>query len=158
MPRSHPLLALYLSRLREFYRQPARVFWVYGFPTVLAIGLGLAFRSRPPEALQVDLVPVGASSPVESTLRDYDARARKEGRPGLILRVDSPEEATRRLRTGKTPLVVEPKGSRVVYRYDPTRPEGLATRGAIDDILQAAAGRKDPVRTEDVKVTEPGSR
>src|SRR5205085_126545 len=100
----------------------------------------------------------GASSPVERTLREYDAKARAEGRPGLLLRVEPEPEAARRLRTGKTPLVVEPKGSRVVYRYDPTRPEALAIRGAIDDILQSAAGREDPVATEDVKVTEPGSR
>src|SRR5437764_10848424 len=154
----HPLRELYLSRLREFYRQPARIFWVYGFPTVLAIGLGLAFRSRPTESIQVDVVSVGASSPVEKTLRDYDAKARREGRMSLLLRVEPAEEAARRLRTGKTPLVVEPKGSRVVYRYDPTRPEAVAAKGAIDDILQAAAGRKDPVDTEEEKLSEPGSR
>src|SRR2546421_603667 len=79
---------LYRSRLREFYRQPARIFWVYGFPTVLAIGLGLAFRSRSPESIQVDLVAAGASSPVEKTLREYDAKARREGRTSLLLRVE----------------------------------------------------------------------
>src|SRR3954469_24204882 len=138
MARHSSLRELYLTRLREFYRQPARIFWVYGFPTVLAIGLGLAFRSRAPENLQVDLVVDGASSPVERTLRDYDAKARAEGRPGLLLKVEPEPEAARRLRTGKTPLGVEPKGSRVVSRYDAPRPEALATRGAIDDILQAA--------------------
>ena len=45
MSHYHPLRGLYLARLREFYRQPARLFWVYGFPTVLALGLGLAFQS-----------------------------------------------------------------------------------------------------------------
>jgi ABC-type multidrug transport system permease subunit len=156
--RSHPLRELYLSRLREFYRQPARIFWVYGFPTVLAVGLGLAFRSRPVESIQVDLVQSAASAPIEKTLRDYSAQASKAGRANLLLKVESAEEATRRLRTGKTPLVIEARGSRIVYRYDPTRPEGLAARGALDNILQSAAGRKDPVGTEDVQVTEPGSR
>jgi ABC-2 type transport system permease protein len=158
MPRSHPLRELYLSRLREFYRQPARIFWVYGFPTVLAVGLGLAFRSRPPESVQVDLVRNAASAPVEKSLKEYDERARREGGPRLILRVETADEAARRLRTGKTPLVVEPAASGVSYRYDPTRPEATAARAAVDDILQADAGRKDPVATRDVKVTEPGSR
>lgn len=157
MSRSHSLRELYLSRIREFYRQPARIFWVYGFPTVLAIGLGLAFRSRPPESIQLDLVASGSSS-VEKTLRDYDVKARRENRPGLQLKVGSAAEANRRLLTGKTPLVIEPKGSQVIYRYDPTRPEGVAARGAVDDILQLAAGRVDPIATEDLKVTEPGSR
>lgn len=158
MSRSHSLRELYLSRLREFYRQPARIFWVYGFPTILAIGLGMAFRSRPPQSLQVDLVSEGAATPVETTLRAYDAQAQRKGRPGLLLTVEPAAEAARRLRTGKTPLVVEPKGSLVVYRYDPTRPEALATKEAIDDVLQIAAGRRDAVETEDVEVTEPGSR
>ncbi|SIO65297.1 ABC-2 family transporter protein [Singulisphaera sp. GP187] len=157
MSRSHSLRELYLSRIREFYRQPARIFWVYGFPTVLAIGLGLAFRSRPPESIQLDLVASGSSA-VEKTLRDYDVKARRESRPGLQLKVGSADAANRRLLTGKTPLVIEPKGSQVIYRYDPTRPEGVAARGAVDDILQSAHGRVDPLATEDIKVTEPGSR
>src|ERR671928_116980 len=31
-----PLAQLTLARLREFFREPAAVFWVYGFPLVLA--------------------------------------------------------------------------------------------------------------------------
>ncbi|MBV8558990.1 MAG: ABC transporter permease [Planctomycetaceae bacterium] len=159
MSRSHPLRELYLARIREFYRQPARIFWVYGFPTILAIGLGLAFRSRPPESIQVDLVRNSASDPVEDVLRAYDHLAREESRPGLLLNVAPADEVFHRLRTGKTPLVVDPEISRpLTYHYDPTRPEAVAARGAIDDIIQAAHGRKDPVATQDVKVVEPGSR
>src|SRR4051812_12611476 len=107
MTRYNALFELYLTRLREFYRQPARVFWVYGFPTVLAIGLGLAFRSRPPESIQVDLVRNAASGPVEAAIRADEARALSEKRPVVTVKVVSPEEARRRLRTGKTPLVIE---------------------------------------------------
>ena len=32
-----PFFQLYRARLREFWRQPARIFWVYGFPTVLEV-------------------------------------------------------------------------------------------------------------------------
>ena len=56
MAHYRPLRSLYLTRLREFYRQPARLFWVYGFPTVLALGLGLAFRSPAVPTIQGDLV------------------------------------------------------------------------------------------------------
>jgi ABC-type multidrug transport system permease subunit len=158
MSRSHPLLQLYLSRLREFYRQPARIFWVYGFPTIVAAALGLAFRSRPPESVQVDLIHNDASAPFEKILRDYDLKASRERGSSLLLRVESADEAARRLRTGKTPLVVEPEVSGVTYRFDPTRPEAASARAAVDDIIQTAKGRKDPVTTRDVKVTERGSR
>ena len=65
----------------------------------------------------------------------------------------------RRLRVGKTPLVVEATASGgVSYHYDPTRPEAPAARDAVDSVLQRAAGRKDPVATLDDRKTEPGGR
>jgi ABC-2 type transport system permease protein len=159
MSHYHPLRGLYISRLREFYRQPARLFWVYGFPTVLALGLGLAFQSRVPESVQVDLVKSTNSGAIEKALRDHDKAARAEKRQGVLLNVVSEEEAARRLRTGKTPLVVMVKDDAprlsaniidrgitpVTYRFDPTRPEATSARGFIDSILQRAAGRVDPV-------------
>ena len=60
--------------------------------------------------------------------------------------------------TGKTPLVVDPGVSQVTYRFDPTRPEAVAARAAIDDILQAAKGRKDPLETQVDEIKETGSR
>src|SRR3954466_5319063 len=108
MARYYALRELYLTRLREFYRQPARIFWVYGFPTVLAIGLGLAFKTRPAESIQVDLVKNAGSPPIEKILRDHDEKERRQGGPGLLLRSGSADEAMRRLNTGKTPLVVIP--------------------------------------------------
>jgi ABC-type multidrug transport system permease subunit len=150
MARYDSLRELYLTRLREFYRQPARIFWVYGFPTVLAIGLGLAFRSRPPESIRVDLVNNAGSSAITSALK---------GRPGIVLNLVSPEVAENRLRTGKSALVVEPdRTGAPTYRFDPTRPEATLARAAFDDALQRANGRKDPIPTKNRIVDTPGSR
>jgi ABC-2 type transport system permease protein len=159
MSHYHPLRGLYFARLREFYRQPARLFWVYGFPTVLALGLGLAFQGKAPESIQVDLVENAASGPVEKMLRDQDAKARLENKQGVRLVVSREEEAFRRLKTGKTPLIIIASVSGpITYRYDPTRPEATTARAAIDAIIQTSAGRVDPVKTEDSIVNEPGSR
>src|SRR5216117_3233280 len=58
-----PLAELTLARIRELIREPEAVFWVFIFPILLAAILGLAFRSRPPEALPVAVVagPHGGS-------------------------------------------------------------------------------------------------
>ncbi len=51
MIRWHAFRHLLLSRFRDFYRQPEVIFWAYGFPLILAVGLGFAFgssRSEPP--------------------------------------------------------------------------------------------------------------
>ena len=45
----NPLKELVKARIREFLREPGYVFWVFGFPLLMAIGLGLAFRSKAPE-------------------------------------------------------------------------------------------------------------
>lgn len=167
MLQNSPLFQLYMTRLRDFYRQPARIFWVYGFPTVLAVVLGSAFQNRPPAPIQVDLIAGAGSSWVKAALEAHNAsleRARAAGHPrmdvpAVLFDEETEADATRRLKTGKTPLVVEPTGSEsCTYRYDPTRPEAAAARQTVDDILQRARDRQDPVKTENDYVTELGSR
>ena len=50
MQRWHAFSQLILARIREFYREPETIFWVYGFPLILAVGLGIAFCQHPTAA------------------------------------------------------------------------------------------------------------
>jgi ABC-2 type transport system permease protein len=150
-----PLGQLILARLREFYREPEALFWVYGFPILIAIALGFAFRNKPVERITVTVQKApGAEANAESV---YEALA--QDKRYVVSRED---EATSRLRlrTGKTDLVVIPSASEKGYEYvyDPTRPEGVLARGKVDDTLQRAAGRKDVLSTEDREMVEPGGR
>jgi ABC-2 type transport system permease protein len=165
--RSSPLIELYLVRLRDFYRQPARVFWVYGFPTLLAIALGFAFRNRPPAPIAVDLIEGPGSPWIKAALDEHNAALLREQAAGharldlatIEIHQAQAPVALQRLKTGKTPLVIQPEGSAAwTYRFDPTRPEASAARQAVDDILQEASGRKNPRPTRDIYITEPGSR
>jgi hypothetical protein len=88
--------ALLLSRLREFYREPEAIFWVYGFPVLLAVGLGIAFRERPPEVVRVDVVETAPSSVLEALRAD----ARFSAAPC------AGDACAQRLRLGRTDLVV----------------------------------------------------
>lgn len=153
-----PLYALYMSRLREFYRQPARLFWVYGFPIVLALSLGLATMSPSTPKIRADLVGGPAADGIKATIEAQNAK-RARGEPIIELTVNPESKARNRLRVGKTPLVVEAGTSdSVVYHYDPNRPEAPAARAAVDAALQRAAGRVDPVASSDDRTTEPGGR
>jgi ABC-type multidrug transport system permease subunit len=141
-------LQLTLSRFRGFYREPSAVFWTFGFPVLLSIALGVAFRNRPPEPAFVAVERGdGADQLLAALSRDKDIKA-------SIL---DPEEARQSLRTGKVALVVVPGPPRS-YRYDPTRPESRLARALTDDALQRADGRRDATVTSDAPVTEPGSR
>ena len=56
-------------------------------------------------------------------------------------------------------MVVVPDGKGgFQYRYDPARPESVLARAQVDDALQTASGRKDPLATTAVASSEPGSR
>jgi ABC-2 type transport system permease protein len=167
MLRSSPLFQLYLVRLRDFYRQPARVFWVYGFPTIMAVALGFAFQNRPPAPIEVDLVNKSGAAEVKAAVHAHNAAlesAKRAGNPRLNVPAielhEAPQdEAFQRLSNGLTPLVIEPLGPRSSeYHYDPTRPDASAARQVVDDVLQRASGRVDPRSTNDVYVIKPGSR
>jgi ABC-type multidrug transport system permease subunit len=143
-----PLTELTLARLRELIREPEAVFWVFVFPILLAGFLGLAFRSRPPEALPVAVVagPQG------------DARlAALSGRVELKPRLLGEAEARPALARGQVVLVVSADDP-PTYAYDPTQPESRAARLAVDAALQRAAGRADAFTPGHVELTEPGTR
>ena len=146
--RDHPLTQLTLARLREFYREPEAIFWVFGFPIVLAFALGIAFRSRGPGELRVGVARGVGDSAVAALL---------DRSPGLIAQVLDSGEARAALRTGRVALLVVP-GDPVLYRYDSTRTESRVARLEVNEALQQARGRTDPTAVRDERVAEPGSR
>jgi ABC-type multidrug transport system permease subunit len=159
---AHPLSVLLMARLREFFREPEAIFWVYGFPVLLAVGLGIAFRDKPPESVHVDVqVPVapGGGAPGGPPADDAAraALAALRGADGFTASPCARDACRDRLRLGRTDIVVVP-GTPVAYIYDPTRPESVLARARVDDALQRRAGRADALATEDDHVRDPGSR
>src|SRR3954470_11467548 len=81
--RRSPLFQLTIARAREFYRQPVAIFWVYGFPLLLALALSFAFRNRPVQRSAVDVAAgpgakavaaaLAADPRLEPAVRDADA-------------------------------------------------------------------------------------
>jgi ABC-2 type transport system permease protein len=144
---------LLMARLLELKREPEVVFWVFVFPLLLALGLGIAFRNKPADAVPVAIVE-GAGSQDAQSLLD---RSRQHGL--FKTQVLPANEARKGFRLGKFDLVIEPDGKGgFEYRYDPARPESVLAKAEVNDALQSVAGRKDVVPTEVVTSSEPGSR
>lgn len=143
-------LALCLARFREFYRESEVVFWSFAFPIMLSVGLGIAFRNRPAETLPVAVV----AGPEAARAADVLARS-----PLLRATVMEEDAAIRALSLGRVAVVVvtRPSGG-VEYRLDPSRSESAVARARVDDALQRAAGRRDPVPSTVAEVREPGGR
>lgn len=154
-----PLIELTRARIKEFFREPAAIFWVYGFPLIMAISLGIAFRERPKTQITVDLVSRGAES-AATDLRDALAA---DGR--FTVQVLSDDSWRRRLRDGKTDLVILPPAtdsptastSEWELWQEPRRAESLFARQAVENVLLKQRGATPPP-LQDHELSEAGSR
>lgn len=145
------LVQLTLVRFREFIRQPEAVFWTFGFPILLAVGLGVAFRARAPDRPRVAVVNTGpeAAAIVNSLERDSS----------LTVELLSDTASARALRTATVALLVVPGANGTVrYDFDPLREESGTARLLADRAIQIGAGRADPVAVSERRITEAGSR
>ena len=140
---------LLMARMLELKREPEVVFWVFVFPLLLALGLGIAFRNKPEGAASVAIVQ-GAEG--------AQALLKKSANQFKVQVLDS-AAAHQGFRLGKFDVVIEPDANGTfTYRYDPARPESVLARAEVNDALQSAAGRKEQVATKAVASSEPGSR
>jgi ABC-type multidrug transport system permease subunit len=142
----HPLFQLTLVRFREFIREPEALFWVFGFPLLLAAGLGLAFRNTPAEVVGIGVVGANDSAFAQAPSLEVDTF-------GTVA------DGLQALREGRIALLVEhPADGSVLYHYDDTNPEGRDARMRADIAVQQNAGRTDPVAARDELMREAGSR
>src|SRR3954471_5254868 len=106
------MVQLTLVRFREFIREPEAVFWTFVFPILLAAGLGIAFRQRGPDKVQVGIVgsAAGETAVIDALKKDST----------LVVQTYDDSAAARALRTGKIALLVVPgsTGDSVHYVYD----------------------------------------
>jgi ABC-type multidrug transport system permease subunit len=144
---------LVMVRMKELKREPEVVFWVFGFPLLLALGLGIAFRNKPAD---VTFVAIVQGNGAQDALSLIERSPQKSSIRAEVL--DKPA-ALKGFRLGKYDLVVESDGKGgFQYLYDPARPESVLSRAEVDDDLQVSAGRKNPLPTSSVISNEPGSR
>src|ERR1700728_180499 len=141
------------ARMLELKREPVVVFWVFVFPLLLAVGVGIAFRNKPGDASSVAIVAGSGAEQAEDLLQ------RSPQHDSFKIDLQDAETARKGFRLGKYNVVIEPDGvGGLRYRYDPARPESVLAQAEVNDALQAAAGRKDVVATIVVTTSEPGSR
>lgn len=163
--RYFPLWQIVNTRIKEFFRHPEAIFWVYVFPILMAIVLGTAFQSPNAERFQVAI----QDGPGAQELADALQRASQSGghREFEAAIVDA-QAGRRDLKSARTMLVVIPSADgaakpelaqlKLEYLYDPTRPESVAARQIVDDVLQQAAGRREVIAVADKRFDEPGGR
>jgi ABC-2 type transport system permease protein len=138
------------QRIVVFLREPEAVFWVFAFPVLMALALGIAFRSQGPQKSRIA---------VEAGLQAAGiARVLAES-PDLDVEVLTSEQASVDLRRGRIAVLVRPSDSGPpILAYDPTRPETRLAFLATRDALERGAGRKDVVHVMTDTQARPGAR
>ncbi len=139
------LYQLTMVRFKLFLREPEAIFWIFIFPILLAVGLGIAFRNRPADVLQV-----GAT-----TTQLTQALAADKG---LAAKTMNEADGAHALATGDILLLAIQTPDGVAYKYDDTNPDARTARLVADRAIQAASGQHEAVHAENQLVHETGAR
>ncbi len=148
MNSQHPLVQLILFRIRDFLREPAALFWVFGFPMLTSLALGLAFRDRELPELGVAVVEGPEAERLTPVLEAVE---------GLTAQRMTEEAGRDALRRGKVAVVLIP-GPQPELIADPTQADGRTARLMVVDALERLQGREDRLTVRNQFVTAPGSR
>jgi ABC-2 type transport system permease protein len=153
----NPLWQLTFARIREFYREPAALFWVYGFPLLIAMALGIAFRDRPVEKLHVEAICDGCTP---ETLNDLRQKLAPDSR--LLVTEAHDADWQKRLRSGKADVAIAVTVSAAgEERYEiwdeKNRPESVLARSALENALLKSAQTK-PLQFDEHHLEEKGIR
>lgn len=158
-----PIMILVRTRLLEFSRRPAAVFWTYVFPLVMMFILGSAFRSQGERVSQVAIVAGAQAAELNESLRSS---------PELAVSIVTPDEGLRMLRAGRLALLirastgdeVQPSSSADAvhqpweFVYDPQRAGARTAELLVQQQLRLSAGAKDSPSFRRVPYSEPGGR
>jgi ABC-type multidrug transport system permease subunit len=133
-----------------FLREPEVAFWLFAFPVLMTLALGIAFRSQGPPRSRVG---VEAGPHAAAIARSLAAS------PELEVLTLAPADAATALRRGRIAVLVRAPGDGPpVLVADPTRPESRLAELASLNALERAAGRVDRLGARTEPLVRPGSR
>lgn len=156
----NPLFELTVARIKESIREPEMLFWVFVFPILLAVALGIAFREKPADTLRIAVEESPGADRIMKLLS-----ASSDVIPVILNAVNANEQ----LRKGKVDLIVSIEGNNetihadgvpgnLVFTYDHTRSNSMIARMVSQDAIERGLGRKDMVSIRNNKVETSGSR
>ncbi len=120
--------------MREFLREPGSVFWSFGFPILMALGLGVAFSGKKELLHSVALIPSYSSrdtivknsifngaAPVDTIIEKKFRSA--YGKTRYLFYVTSWEDAELLLKRGTASLIITEENNDIIFHSDPLNPE-----------------------------------
>ncbi len=141
-------------RWREFRREPSAFFWVIFMPILWMLALGFAFSKPRPEIYGIGWLAPESPDTFAQTIETSLAQNSQ-----IKLRKGTAEELSTRMKRGEIVLVVSMSPpSQAMYQLDDKNPEANRAKAFVDNIVQAAGGRVDPVPTLTQAINAEGGR
>lgn len=132
---NHPILQLTISQIKEFFREPGAVFWSFGFPILMAVGLGLAFSGNQEIVHGVAVVTSSEQQNGNLDLILSNAKGNNDtiiekkfennnGNTRYVFHLTSWDNAEVLLKRGVINAIITSENGNIKYHYDPMNPEG----------------------------------
>lgn len=166
-----PIIQLILIQVREFYREPAILFWAFVFPIAMAWGLGIAFTHKIEQNRNIAYIESSFSkdSHTLQTLKSNSSR-KPEKKNQFSVKLGSKEmgytsfrfvpstwdEAQKLLKSGTSIMVLEEVNGKPLFHYDPNNSEAQLSYMQLSAFLEK--GTIGSSQTEIKPLQQKGSR
>ena len=147
---NHPFIQLTIAQIKEFFREPGAVFWSFGFPILMALGLGLAFSGKQEMMHGVGVIPsqftgdtvIRSSLFYGADVRDTLIERKFEnvnGKTRYVFHVTSWENAEILVKRGIISAILTEDKNRIKYQYDPMNPEGELIQVQLSNFFETGS-------------------
>lgn len=155
--RRKQLFQLILIQFREFYREPGVLFWAFGFPILMAWGLGLAFKEKPDIIRKVAVIENALTkTDSQSTLQLFLKKETKEvkkdhsadhshvkdifdkklGKTTYYFTSTNWNNAILMLKRGQVTLIMKEENGKLTYHFDPASPEARLVQLQLESMIR----------------------
>jgi ABC-2 type transport system permease protein len=150
MNMNHPFIQLTIAQIKEFFREPGAVFWSFGFPILMALGLGLAFSGKQEMVHGVGIIPSKfTGDTIISTSLFYGADVRDtlierkfdnvNGKTRYVFHITTWENAEILLKRGIISAILTEDKNWIKYQYDPMNPEGELIQVQLSNFFETGS-------------------
>lgn len=126
---------------KDYFRNPAILFWSVGFPLILATVLGFAFTKK--ETVEKKIAYISETNSIPNELKNL--KEDKDTFTKFIFLQMSLTEAKSALKKGKISLYIEKKNNEYIYSFDPNNQEAQINFLTLEKKISKAKNSKTEI-------------
>ena len=159
------LFQLILIQFKEFYREPGVLFWAFGFPILMAWGLGIAFKEKPEIIRKVAIIEnipsreddsqtsfrLFLSKETKELKKDHsgtdvhikEITDKKLGKTTYYFISTDWKNAILLLKRGNVTLIMKEEKGKLIYHFDPASPDARLVQLQLNAMINGTEKFED---------------